>query len=181
MRELESHNLTLLQAEEIADLIRSRGFEENEEINFFHKGFVRTEEHFAAAKEKMTKEEHSEMMGEMKEMLEYARGLDGVNDDVKIDDRTETLMAAQSAYMKIEKAKAEAARLRAMEGISMNDAIDLMNYKTQKEKVSAYKSLLGIQDPSNEAFDELFSEEEANRGYSPGNEPKLDPMEESSE
>lgn len=158
MIELENYNITKFESEQIADLIRSKGFEEHDEITLFHPGFVQTEEYFAMKKESMTEEEREEMMREMKDMLDYAKGLEGVNDDVKLDDRTETLMAAHSAYHKIQRQKQEAERLRAQEGISMNDALDLLNFENTQKRIRTYKNILGIQASEADGKDVLYGE-----------------------
>jgi len=162
MRELEHHNLTFLKSEAIADLLRSKGFPDSkEEITFFHPKFVKTEEHFAALKKTMTDEEHKEMMTEMKDMLEYARGVDSVNDDVTIDDHTESLIAAKSAYIKIQRKKEEVEKRKALEGISMNDAIEMLNFQTRTQKTINYKKALGFNFDEDEGLDVLFSEAES--------------------
>lgn len=68
MRELEVHNVTDFKADDIADLIKSRGFKE-EEITQDHPGFKETEEYFEKMKAKMSKEEYDKLMKEMEELM----------------------------------------------------------------------------------------------------------------
>lgn len=107
MQELEVHDLLNFTTDEIVELLESRGFEEHDEINYFHKGYAQTHDYYETTKEDMHPDDHEEMMFEMTDMLEYARGVDGVNDDVTIDNRTETHMAAHAAKIKIERKKLE--------------------------------------------------------------------------
>lgn len=68
MRELEVHNVTDFKSEQIADLIKSRGFNE-EDITQDHPGFKETEEYFEKMKSKMSKEEYEKLMKEMNELM----------------------------------------------------------------------------------------------------------------
>jgi len=68
MRELEVHNVTKWQPEKIADLIRSRGFKE-EEITPDHPGFKETQEYFDKMKASMSKEEYEKLLKEMEDLM----------------------------------------------------------------------------------------------------------------
>lgn len=80
MRELEVHNVTKWQPEAIADLIRSRGFKE-EEITADHPGFKETQEYFEKMKASMSKEEYEKLLKEMEDLMGKPK-----EEGLKIDD-----------------------------------------------------------------------------------------------
>jgi hypothetical protein len=68
MRELEVHNVTDYKADDIAVLIKSRGFKE-ELITKEHPGFKATEEYFEKMKNSMDKDEYAKLLKEMEELM----------------------------------------------------------------------------------------------------------------
>lgn len=68
MRELEVHNITKWEPEAVADLIRSRGFKE-EEITADHPGFKETQDYFEKMKANMPAEEYEALLKEMESLM----------------------------------------------------------------------------------------------------------------
>lgn len=66
---IEVHNVTHYQSEEIADLLRSRGFAD-ELITPDHPGFKETEDYYKNLKSKMTPEEYKKMVEEVESMIQ---------------------------------------------------------------------------------------------------------------
>ena len=62
------HNITKWEPESVADLIRSRGFKE-EEITQDHPGFKETDKYFQEMKAKMPAEEYEKLIKEMDELM----------------------------------------------------------------------------------------------------------------
>lgn len=103
MRELEVHNVTNYQSEQIADLIRSRGFVE-EEITQEHPGFKETEEYFEKMKSKMSPEEYEKLMEEINELMAPAKK---TYDDAMLDGKDETVFFDPEEKKKYEDYKAQ--------------------------------------------------------------------------
>jgi hypothetical protein len=66
--QLEVHNVTHFQSEEIADLLRSRGFKD-ELITKNHPGFVETEEHYKRLKDEMDPEEYKKLLADVESLI----------------------------------------------------------------------------------------------------------------
>lgn len=66
---IEVHNVTHYQSEDIADLLRSRGFVE-ELITQDHPGFTETEDYYKNLKSKMSPEEYQKMVEEVESMIQ---------------------------------------------------------------------------------------------------------------
>lgn len=66
--QIEVHNVTHYQSEDIADLLRSRGFVD-EEITADHPGFKEAEEYYQKLKEQMDPEEYRKMVEEVESMI----------------------------------------------------------------------------------------------------------------
>jgi hypothetical protein len=67
--QIEVHNVTHFQSEEIADLLRSRGFVE-EEITPDHPGFRQTEEYYKKLKDEMDPEEYARLVKEVEALIQ---------------------------------------------------------------------------------------------------------------
>lgn len=70
--QLEVHNVTHFQAEEIAELLRSRGFAD-EEITMNHPGFKQTEDYYKKLKDQMDPEEYAKMVKEIEDLIQPPR------------------------------------------------------------------------------------------------------------
>ena len=66
--QLEVHNVTHFQSEEIADLLRSRGFQD-ELITLDHPGFNETDEYFQKLKAEMDPEEYEKLVKEVEGLI----------------------------------------------------------------------------------------------------------------
>jgi hypothetical protein len=66
--QIEVHNITHYQSEEIADLLRSRGFAD-EEITADHPGFREAEEYYKSLKDQMDPEEYKNMVQEVESLI----------------------------------------------------------------------------------------------------------------
>ena len=105
--ELEVHNVTKFKSEEIADLIKSRGFED-ELITPDHPGFKETEEHFKALKESMDPEEYQKMLEEMRTLMAEPPKVDP--EEKKAEEIKEKMQNAEKFKAHITYAKKEVER-----------------------------------------------------------------------